>query len=78
MQTELHLTLQSLVVMLPAGIPGCEKQYSVPDQDHVDVDLGKGIVLATPDLELQLRLHEHLMGTGSVDILDLNTTDHHS
>lgn len=63
MQTELRLSVDSFTIMLPAGLPGYEKQYLLPNQDPMDVDLGKAVVLVIPDLELQLRLHDHLMGT---------------
>lgn len=69
MQIELCLNVESFTTVLPAGIPGYEKQDSTAlNQDPMDFGLGKGVILATPDLKLYLRLHDHLMGMANLTL----------
>lgn len=65
MQTEVYLSVDSFTMMLPAGLPGYEKHYAERDQNPLDVDHGRCVLLNIPDIELQLRLHNHFMGTAA-------------
>lgn len=64
MQVEVGLCAQNLQIVLPAGLPGLEK--SDGDYGHSEgtasSDIDSCVLLAVPELQMQLRLHDHYMG----------------
>ncbi|KAL4073990.1 hypothetical protein J3A83DRAFT_4507268, partial [Scleroderma citrinum] len=57
LQVTVSVTLQSGSMLLPAGLPGYEK-YS---GDHISSDAGASLLLTFPELQLDLRSHDHFM-----------------
>lgn len=59
LQVALSLTLQRGSILLPAGLPGFEKYGGnlIPSDD-----VGASLLLTFPELQLDLRSHDHFMG----------------
>lgn len=60
-------------MILPAGLPGYEV-YNLNEAYNLDdIDIGAGLVLVLPSLQLQLRSHAYYMGTTLISKLHNNT-----
>jgi len=63
LQVEISASVRNGQMMLPAGLPGYET--SDPAQNPAPGDMGVGacLILAIPEFQLHVRLHDYYMGT---------------
>ena len=48
--------------VLPASVMGYEGDHELRNVNYRNIDIGPCTVLKTPEIQLQLRLHDYLMG----------------
>ncbi|KAI0267154.1 hypothetical protein BC834DRAFT_969170 [Gloeopeniophorella convolvens] len=59
MQVELQVEVNRALIVLPVGLPGYEFYSPLPGQAPEDASLGGCVVLAAPEIALQLRSHTY-------------------
>jgi hypothetical protein len=59
LQVELMVCMERGTLILPAGLPGYEASSDANDRN---IGIGACVIVAVPELQLQLRLHDYYMG----------------